>query len=186
MAISEFWETYNFQNLVKDLTCYKNPSKPACMNLIFTNFPKLFQHTQTIETGLPDLHKLTLTVSKTHFPRLKPSIANYRDYKRFANEYFRSKLLQGINVSGSGITNFKDLCDTLQRVLHKHALFLKKKRYARVDQQNFMVKGLNQAIMVRSKLRNKYLKSKLEKDKQRYSKERSRRGGGGKTTPPPV
>ena len=35
-----------------------------------------------------------------------------------------------------------------------------------------MDKELNQAIMVRSKLRNKYLKSKSEKGKQRYSKQR--------------
>ena len=52
MAMSEFCETYNLQNLVKDPTCYKNPSKPTCIDLILKNFPKSFQHTQTIETGL--------------------------------------------------------------------------------------------------------------------------------------
>ena len=36
-----------------------------------------------------------------------------------------------------------------------------------------MDKELNQAIMVRSKLRNKYLKSKSEIDKQRYNKQRN-------------
>ena len=36
-----------------------------------------------------------------------------------------------------------------------------------------MDKELNQAIMVRSKLRNKYLKSKSEVDKQRYNKQRN-------------
>ena len=64
-----FCETYNLQNLVKDPTCYKNPSKPTCIDLILTNFPKSFQHTQTIETGLSDFHKLTLTVLKTHFQK---------------------------------------------------------------------------------------------------------------------
>ena len=58
------------------------------MDLIFPNFPQLFQHTQTIETVLPDFHELILTVSKTHFPRLKPNIANYRNYEGFVNEYF--------------------------------------------------------------------------------------------------
>ena len=52
MAMSEFSETYNLQNLVKDPTCYKSPSKPTCIDLILKNFPKSFQHTQTIETGL--------------------------------------------------------------------------------------------------------------------------------------
>ena len=101
MAMPEFCKTYNLQNLVKDHTCYKNPSKPTCIDLILTNFPKSFQHTQTIETGLSDFHKLTLTVLKTHFPRLKPDIVNYRDFKGFLNDYFRSKLLQEFNSSGS-------------------------------------------------------------------------------------
>ena len=36
-----------------------------------------------------------------------------------------------------------------------------------------MDKELNQAIIIRSKLRNKYLKSKSEIDKQRYNKQRN-------------
>ena len=98
MAMSEFCETYDLQNLVKDPTCYKNPSKPTCIDLILTISPKSFQHPQTIETGLSDFHKLTLTVLKTHFPRLKPNIVNYRDYEGFVNDYFRSELLQEINT----------------------------------------------------------------------------------------
>ena len=65
MALTQFCETYNHQNLVKDPTCYKNPSKPTCMDLILTNFPKSFQHTQTIETGLSDFRELILIVVKT-------------------------------------------------------------------------------------------------------------------------
>ena len=108
MAMSEFCKTYNLQNLVRDPTCYENPSKPTCIDLILTNFPKSFQHTQTIETGLPDFHKLTWTVLKTHFPRLKPNIVNYKDYEGFVNDYFRSELLQDINSSESDLSkNFK-------------------------------------------------------------------------------
>ena len=59
MTVSEFCKKYNLLNLVKDPTCYKNPSKPTCFDLIFTNFPKSFQHTQIFETGLSDFHKLT-------------------------------------------------------------------------------------------------------------------------------
>ena len=173
MPMSEFCETCNLQNFVKDPTCYKNRSKPTCIDLILTNFPKSFQHTQTIETGLSDFHKLTLTVLKTQFPRLKPNIVNYRDYKGFVNDYFRSELLQEISSSGTALTNFKGLQYTLQRGLDKHAPL--KKRYVRANQQNFMDKELNQATMVRSKLRNKYLKSKSEKDKQRYNKDNKER-----------
>ena len=156
MAMSEFCETYNLQNLVKDPTCYKNPSKPTCIDLTSTNS---LNHSNT-----PKQSRLVYrTFTFTHFPRLKPNIVNYRDYKGFVNDYFRSELLQEINSSDSDLINFKDLQYTLQRVLDKHTPL--KKRYVRANQQNFMDKELNQAIMVRSKLRNKYLKSKSEIDK---------------------
>ena len=99
---------------------------------------------------------------KTLFPRLKPDIVNYRDYKGFVNNYFRSELLQEIKSSDSDLTSFIDLQYSLQRVLDKHAPL--KKRYVRANQQTFMDKELNQAILVRSKLQNKYLKSKYEID----------------------
>ena len=121
MVISEFCGTWNLQNLVKDPTYYKNPSKPTCVDLILTNFSKSFQHTQTIDTSWSDVCKLTLTVSKTHFPRVKSNIVNYRDYKGFVNDFFRSELLQEINSSDLDITNFKDLQYTLQRALNKYA-----------------------------------------------------------------
>ena len=40
MTMSEFCGIYNLYNLAKDPTCYKNPSKPTCIDLILTNFPK--------------------------------------------------------------------------------------------------------------------------------------------------
>ena len=133
-----------------------------------TNLPKSFQYAQTIKNGLSDFHELTLTVLKTHFPRLKPNIVSHRHDKGFVNDYFRSELLQEINSSGSDLTNFKNLQYIFQRVLNKQAPL--KKRYVRANEQSFIDKELNQAIMVRSKLRNKYLKSKSEIDKQRYNK----------------
>ena len=45
MAMSECYETYNLQNVVKDPTCYKNPCKPTCIDLILTIFAKAFKHT---------------------------------------------------------------------------------------------------------------------------------------------
>ena len=129
MAMSEFFKTYYFQNIVKDQTCWKNLSRPTCIDLILTNFPKLFQHIQIIKTGLSDFHELVLTVSKIHFSRLKPNTANDKDYKVFVNDYFRNELLKEVNGSGSNITNFKELDDTLQGVPDKHNPL--RKRYVR-------------------------------------------------------
>ena len=34
MVMSEFFKTYKAQNLVKDPTCYKDPSTPTCIDKI--------------------------------------------------------------------------------------------------------------------------------------------------------
>ena len=63
----QFCGTYHLHNLIKDPTCFKNPDKPSCIDLLLTNFPKSFLKSPTLETGLSDFHKLTLTVLKIHY-----------------------------------------------------------------------------------------------------------------------
>ena len=46
-----------------------------------------------IETGLSDFHKMTVTVMKTTFEKLKPNIIHYRDYRKFSNDKFRENLI---------------------------------------------------------------------------------------------
>ena len=87
-AVRDFCEIYSCKNLIKDNTCFKNPSKPSCIDLIITNRPKSFQNSVTVETGLSDFHKMTLTVMKVFYKKQKPNIATYRNYKHFSNEAF--------------------------------------------------------------------------------------------------
>ena len=69
-----FCDFYEFKNLIKDATCYKNPENPSRIDLILTNNPNSFQNSGVIETGLSDFHKMTVTVMKTSFEKLKPNI----------------------------------------------------------------------------------------------------------------
>ena len=63
-ALSEFCQMYNLTNLIKEPTCFKNPSNPSLIDLILTNRDRSFQNSQVIETGLSDHHKLTITILK--------------------------------------------------------------------------------------------------------------------------
>ena len=56
-AIIEFCKVYRLKNLVKSATCYKNPAKHSCIDLILINIPICFQGRHIIETGLSDFHK---------------------------------------------------------------------------------------------------------------------------------
>ena len=69
-AVSVFSDTYDLKSLIKESTCYKNPNKPSCIDLVLTNKPRSFQHSCVIETGLSDFQKMTVTVMKTFFEKL--------------------------------------------------------------------------------------------------------------------
>ena len=70
-AMENFCGTYHLHNLIKNPTCFKNPDKPSCIDLILTNFPKLLLKSQTLEIGLSDFHKLTLTALKIHYKKFR-------------------------------------------------------------------------------------------------------------------
>ena len=75
-VMENFCETYHLHNLIKDATCFKNPDKPSCIDILLTNFPKSFLKSQTSETGLSDFHKLTLIVLKIHYKKQTPLISS--------------------------------------------------------------------------------------------------------------
>ena len=97
-AVRDFCQIYDCKNLIKDNTCFKNPEKPSCIDLIITNRPKSFQNSVTLETGLSDFHKMTLTVMKVFYKKQKPTIIKYCSYKHFSNEVlwliFRTEYLK--------------------------------------------------------------------------------------------
>ena len=84
--MKDFCEMYNLQNLIKGPTCYKNASNQSSIDVILTNRKNSFQNSTTIETGLPDHHKMTVTVLKTYFKKRDPVKISYRSYKHF-NEF---------------------------------------------------------------------------------------------------
>ena len=84
--------------MINKPTCYKNPDKPTCIDLILTNFPGSFQNSCVIQTGLSDFHKVIVTVMKTSYRKIEPKVINYRDNKSFSNEGFRELLLEKVKV----------------------------------------------------------------------------------------
>ena len=91
-SLDDFLFEHNIRNLVKEPTCFKSIENPSCIDLFLTNTPQSFQNTTTITTGLSDFHKMVVTVLKTTFPKAKPKIIYYRDYKKFNLQEFRKEL----------------------------------------------------------------------------------------------
>ena len=140
------------KNFIKEPTSYKNPDKSSCMDLILTNEPRSFQHSCVIETGLPDFLKMTVTAMKTLFEKLQPRVVNYRDYKYFENDRFRTDLLSefgkaNIEKNENGLNNLLNAC---KRILDTHAS--RKQKYARGNHMPFMNKALPIEIMTRTRI----------------------------------
>ena len=171
--MKKFCENYNLQNLIKQPTCYKNPSRPTSIDLILTNVPRSFQSTCVIETGLSDFHLMTLTVMKKSFKKFQPRIINYRSYKHFSNDTFRKDLIDKLSneelvINDDGMKRF---CELSINILNKHAP--RKKKYGRGNQMPFFTKQLSKVIMTRSRFRNKYLRNKNEGNRALYVKQRN-------------
>ena len=73
-SIKIFCSNFNLTSMIKKPTCYKNPDKPTCINLILTNCLGSFQNSCLIETGLSDFHKMIVTVMKTSYRKIEPRV----------------------------------------------------------------------------------------------------------------
>ena len=77
----------------------------------------------TLETGLSDFHKMTLTVMKVFYKKQKPTIITYRSYKNFSNEVFMADVQNRI----SQVTSENNHLETdifkvvLNEAIQKHA-----------------------------------------------------------------
>ena len=101
-SIKIFCSNFNLTSMINKPTCYKNPDKPTCINLILTNCPGSFQNSCAIETGLSDFHKMIVTVMKTSYQKIESKVINYWDYKSFSNEGFRESLFENLKGKLSG------------------------------------------------------------------------------------
>ena len=110
---------------------------------------------------------MTLTELKSSFAKQKPRVLNYRNCKFFNNTFFRDQVLNKLSNSNLQISNknLKHLEETRFSVLTTIAPL--KSRFVQANEAPpFMNKEIQQAHMVGSKLRTKFLKTKDVSDKK--------------------
>ena len=137
-----------------------------------TNRPKSFQNSIVFETGLPDFHKMCITVTKMYYSKQKPTIILYRKFKDFNNDSLIKDLQTLLTKSFNEETiPFQALRESVNVNLEKHAPT--KKWYARANQAPYMSKKLSKEIMKRSCLRNKFLNTRSDLDQKAYNQQRN-------------
>ena len=170
-CLNAFSDVNNLKILSEEPTCFKNPTNPSCINLFVTNRSRYFQNTSRIEAGSLIFHKLVVTELKMLYKKQKPKVLQYRNYKTFNEQLFRIELdkkLAKIDLNNAELAEFHN---EFLSVLNKHAPI--KYKYIRANNFSYMTKSPRKEIVLRSRLRNKFLKTKTEESKQLYNKQRN-------------
>ena len=98
-------------------------------------------------------------------------IVTYRNYKNYNKELFEKNIQ--IKLSEFDIENipYETFTNIFIDILNLHAPL--KKKYLRANHSKFISKELSKEIMLRSKLRNKFLKDKTDEARTKYRKQRN-------------
>ena len=91
------------------------------------------------------------------FQKSKPQIITYQNYKNYDNDVLRSEIQTfcSLNETNLGLFKESNFC-----IFNKLAPI--RKKYLRANEAPFMTKELHNAIMKRSRYRNKFLKEKCQ------------------------
>ena len=115
---------------------------------------------------------MILTVLKGGFLKRGPKHINYRDYRKFSIENFREDLHIKLSkhIPADKI-NYDTFDSVVKNVLNEHAPI--KRKSVRANDGPFVTKALRKAIMLRSKLRNRYNKVRTEENERAFKKQRN-------------
>ena len=168
-SMKAIFENYKFHSFVKEATCFKNQGNPSCIDLILVNKHLRFQRLCALEARLSDLHKILLTVMKTH--KKKPRIILFREYKNFLNEIWSLQHEVGKpreNLYENGLDALSKICTDVPK---KHAPC--KNRYLSANHKSFIISEIQKGTMRRARLRNCFLERTSDENRQLFCKQRN-------------
>ena len=109
---------------------------------------------------------------KIHFPKPEPSIISYRCYKKFEKlmENLNAEIITQSNyLEKDGIDVFSSICC---EVLNKQAP--QKHWYLRANYKPLINVEISKAIMIRSRMTNRFLKHRSDENRCLFQKQRNR------------
>ena len=163
--LSTFMKHYNYYNLIKNKTCFKDDG--SCIDLILTNRKYCLKNTSSFKTDISDHHHIIYSMLKTAFEKEESIKVIYRDCKQFQWENFEKDLTRSLRNCNGQYENYEQ---NFIKVPNTHAS--KKVKILRGNHKSHYNKSLRKAIMKRSRLKNKANRSKNPVDIANYKKQR--------------
>ena len=129
----------------------------------------MYKLSNTFETGISDHHKLISTVAKSGSFKGRPREKIYRSYRSFNIETFKKMLSDKLSRLESN--SYSEFEKTFLTVLNKQAPL--KTKFLRHNNNRFMAKELQKAIISKSQLKNRCNKTRNYKNLDLYKKQRN-------------
>lgn len=157
--LKSFMDIYNLTNLIKKPTCHFKNHKSS-IDIILTNKPNRFFNSNSFELGVSDCHCMVTSFLRAHVSRLKAKNITFRSFKNFDKAKFLEDLQHNLRPFEIDDVNesFNNLTNIIVKSLDKFAPIKNKK--LRGNNARFMNKELSKAIMTRSRLKAKSLRTK--------------------------
>ena len=139
-CLNMFLYQHGLANIVIQGTCFKNPSKPSCIDLFLTSNPRSFRNTTAVSTGLSCFQELIAN----YITKTKPKEITYRNYNFFNKLNFKENLRSNLE-QGNCDSNYQKFKHIFMSTLDKHAPL--KKKMLRANHTPYMTEGLRKAMM---------------------------------------
>ena len=146
--LNDLVTSYDLSIITKGKTCI-TWGHESSLDIILTNKPRSHMHTISLELGISDFHKMSLTILKSQLSRLKPREISYRSYEKFNLEDFLIDLNKNfdMNYLNKNPVNsdlfYNSLVDILTLTLNKHSPLKKKAVWG--NQASFMGERLEES-----------------------------------------
>ena len=152
--LSGFCEMNKFEHVILKTISFKG-LLPSKIDRLLTNHNETFLISDVYEAGISDHRKMIIAVLRKTFAKGKPKSVFPRCYKNFDQDSFNGTLNSRVSLPNFSFENFFEI---FQSTLNFFATYkLTKFRY---NSNPFMTMRLRKEIMIRSKLRNKFNKSR--------------------------
>ena len=152
-----FMDSQMLHNHVNFKICFKS-NDGSCIDLILSNKQHSLHSTGSFNTGVGDYHHLIYTMLKSTYTKLQPKRIIYRCYENLEKRNFENNLTEEFYRKSIDLGDYDKFEAIFESILDKHAP--KKSKLIRGNEKSHITKELKRAIMKRSKLWNKYHKTK--------------------------
>ena len=169
-TITDLMDNFNFLNLIKEPTCFKNSENPTLIDLILTNSPSFTCNSSVINCSISDFHSIILTCIREQIKPRCTSQVKFRSYKNFDETIFNEELYNTSFDRAYTSDNIDEIYiehnNIFTEILDRHAPIKHKK--PKKNPPPYMNSRYRKIIYQTRQAHNQYLQCKSQSNWEKY------------------